>query len=392
MAYLGNNLQVAFDSYKIIDDISASFNGSTTSFPLRVNGVTPVPAPINLQQCLIILGGVPQKPDSSGVDGFRLTGGNLVFSSAPAAGLKFWGVILAGADYVTAGTAYPNGSVTNPSITFSSNTNTGIYLSSSNVLGFAAGGENVATLSSSSLRLSARLLVGHTAGIDLGTAARLLQVYSTGSSAGFNTARFSADASGSNIALGKSRGTTVGSFTAVADSDTLGQITAYGTDGTAFNQAAQIAVEVDGTYTTGVPGRIMFSTKTADSSLTERFRIDSTGAQSSVIPGGSTLYPSFDCRAWVNFNGTGTVAIRASGNVSSITDNGTGDYTVNFTTAMADANYSLQATCRTSGSNAGFANIERNVALATSSARVISGNISSPYRLDAEEFCVAVFR
>ena len=44
-------------------------------------------------------------------------------------------------------------------------------------------------------------------------------------------------------------------------------------------------------------------------------------------------------KAWVNFNGTGTVAIRASFNVSSITDNGTGDYTVNFTTALADANY-----------------------------------------------------
>jgi hypothetical protein len=46
-------------------------------------------------------------------------------------------------------------------------------------------------------------------------------------------------------------------------------------------------------------------------------------------------------KAWVNFNGTGTVAIRASFNVSSITDNGTGDYTVNFTTAMVDANYSV---------------------------------------------------
>ena len=44
-------------------------------------------------------------------------------------------------------------------------------------------------------------------------------------------------------------------------------------------------------------------------------------------------------KAWVNFNGTGTVAVRASGNVSSITDNGTGDYTVNFTNAMPDANY-----------------------------------------------------
>ena len=50
---------------------------------------------------------------------------------------------------------------------------------------------------------------------------------------------------------------------------------------------------------------------------------------------------NFKCRAWVNFNGTGTVAIRASGNVSSITDNGTGDYTVNFTTAMPDADYAV---------------------------------------------------
>jgi hypothetical protein len=49
--------------------------------------------------------------------------------------------------------------------------------------------------------------------------------------------------------------------------------------------------------------------------------------------------PIYACRAWVNFNGTGTVAIRASGNVSSITDNGTGRYTINFTTAMPDANY-----------------------------------------------------
>ena len=51
--------------------------------------------------------------------------------------------------------------------------------------------------------------------------------------------------------------------------------------------------------------------------------------------------PMYACRAWVNFNGTGTVAIRASGNVSSITDNGTGDYTVNFITPMENANYAI---------------------------------------------------
>jgi hypothetical protein len=58
---------------------------------------------------------------------------------------------------------------------------------------------------------------------------------------------------------------------------------------------------------------------------------DGTDASWAAIP--------TEVKAWVNFNGTGTVAIRASYNVSSITDNGTGNYTVNFTTAMADANY-----------------------------------------------------
>ena len=59
-------------------------------------------------------------------------------------------------------------------------------------------------------------------------------------------------------------------------------------------------------------------------------------AQLATVVGTAPLYM---CRAWVNFNGYGTVAIRGSGNVSSITDNGTGNYTVNFTTAMSDANY-----------------------------------------------------
>ena len=54
--------------------------------------------------------------------------------------------------------------------------------------------------------------------------------------------------------------------------------------------------------------------------------------------GGSA--PVYACRAWVNFNGAGTVTIGGSGNVSSITDNGTGDYTVNFTNTFSNANYS----------------------------------------------------
>ena len=74
-------------------------------------------------------------------------------------------------------------------------------------------------------------------------------------------------------------------------------------------------------------------------------------------------------KAWVNFNGTGTVAIRASFNVSSITDNGTGNYTVNFTTAMVDANY---AVCATSGNSGTFLPLNGND---------VNANTSSSYRI-----------
>ena len=67
-------------------------------------------------------------------------------------------------------------------------------------------------------------------------------------------------------------------------------------------------------------------------------------AGASLALNASGLAPMFACRAWVNFNGTGTVAIRGSGNVSSITDSGVGFYTVNFTTAMLDVNYSVTGT------------------------------------------------
>ena len=56
--------------------------------------------------------------------------------------------------------------------------------------------------------------------------------------------------------------------------------------------------------------------------------------------GYGSVATAYGCRAWVNFNGTGTLAVRASANVSSVTDNSVGNYIVNFTNAMPDANYS----------------------------------------------------
>lgn len=91
-------------------------------------------------------------------------------------------------------------------------------------------------------------------------------------------------------------------------------------------------------------------------------------------------------KAWVNFNGTGTVAIRASYNVSSITDNGTGDYTVNFTTAMPDANYGFAI----SGGRGNSASFGVNIAPTTSSLRVELAR-SNVY-LDDPYISVSIFR
>jgi hypothetical protein len=95
------------------------------------------------------------------------------------------------------------------------------------------------------------------------------------------------------------------------------------------------------------------------------------------------------CRAWVNFNGTGTVAIRASFNVSSITDGGTGVYTVNFTTAMSDANYSAIAY----GSNAGVTNgyCQLN-GQSTTGFGVVTLNQVGPAVVDWPTVNAAVFR
>jgi len=73
--------------------------------------------------------------------------------------------------------------------------------------------------------------------------------------------------------------------------------------------------------------------------------------------GYGSVATAYGCRAWVNLDGTGTVAIRDSGNVSSITDNGTGNYTVNFTTAMVDANYSFSVAASSPAVTFGFATL-----------------------------------
>lgn len=98
--------------------------------------------------------------------------------------------------------------------------------------------------------------------------------------------------------------------------------------------------------------------------------------------------PIYACRAWVNFNGTGTVAIRASGNVSSITDNGVGDYTVNFTTAMPDVNYCVSLATK----GTGIAEEHVSPIHTTSQLNVACFNTSTGALADSDTVSVSILR
>ena len=100
-------------------------------------------------------------------------------------------------------------------------------------------------------------------------------------------------------------------------------------------------------------------------------------------------------RAWVNFNGTGTVAIRAAYNVTSITDNGTGNYTVNMTTAMPDVNYAVTTAgggLSTVRALLTLGNATQNAARTTSSFVVYGYNESDLADADLPQANVAIFR
>lgn len=145
-------------------------------------------------------------------------------------------------------------------------------------------------------------------------------------------------------------------------------------------------ITIDGNGT--ITGAATLATTVASPTLTTP---NINSAQFATVSGTAPIYP---CRAWVNFNGTGTVAIRASGNVTSITDNGTGDYTVNFTTAMPDANYSAVAAATDTGNPVTALNAVAIVGTKTTSSiravlRTVSG--AATY-FDANTYDVAIFR
>ena len=148
-----------------------------------------------------------------------------------------------------------------------------------------------------------------------------------------------------------------------------------------------MAVTIDGT--TGV-------SLVQDDTITDaKLALDANASEIKDALNATGSAPIYACRAWVNFNGTGTVAIRGSGNVSSITDNNTGDYTVNFTTAMPDVNYSAVAsTGRDSGggANLGASFNYAGTAPTTSAIRMNTRVRNTGSNSNSDHVFVAVFR
>jgi len=206
-----------------------------------------------------------------------------------------------------------------------------------------------------------------------------------------NTNKFNVTASSGNTAIAGTLG--------VSGNTTIDGVTYLDDDTTANTPVLSFT----GDTNTGI-GRSAADTLDFITNGNSRFRIESTGQIKAVYESqvgtdyNTQLDNGYLCRAWVNFNGTGTVAIRSSGNVSSITDNGTGDYTVNFTTAMPDANYAIISNQQFDVSAAAsptFVGLRASLGTptlkSTSQYRIVTTNFNGT-NTDAEQISTVVFR
>jgi len=145
--------------------------------------------------------------------------------------------------------------------------------------------------------------------------------------------------------------------------------------------------------TSDTSGEIQFQSGGVTKAGVNATGLTGDGSQLTGLPAASSLTtasgsaPSYSARAWVSFNGQGTVAIRASGNVSSITDNGVGQYTLNFTTAMPDANYCVNVSAGPSVYSQGME--MEIISISTTNTSILGwGNGTE----DPAFVCVSIFR
>jgi hypothetical protein len=140
-------------------------------------------------------------------------------------------------------------------------------------------------------------------------------------------------------------------------------------------------------------GTVVADTLQADSTSTLVLKNGVANTPPTIQDSAGTQIGTF-CRAWVNFNGTtntgGFCTIRASFNVTSVADNGTGDYTVNFTTAMPDANYCANVSAGLAGNTRNLSGLYGYSTQTASAVRVSGLEITG--RIDVDLMCVAIFR
>ena len=266
-----------------------------------------------------------------------------------------------GAPTLTNGAVLPAGSAAAPAISPTGDTNTGIFFPAADTIAFAEGGAEAMRIDSSG-----------NVGVGVTSTGAKFDVSATGQT----TARF--------IGTG-------GTYVGIANQTTYSSASVY--SGVYYdlrnelgNTVANFLGDVNADGSSGWVWTTQPSGARTDRRV-DAMRVTGTGLLQFNSGYGSAA-TAYGCRAWVNFNGTGTVAIRASGNVSSITDNGTGDYTVNFTTAMPDADYSVTGMVGITA----LVRLARYNSLTTSQIQNITVVNTSNSATDAAAVTIAVFR
>jgi hypothetical protein len=195
------------------------------------------------------------------------------------------------------------------------------------------------------------------------------------------TTRYSNDTQAPSFAARKTRGS-LSSPTAISSGDSAGNVVFQSYGGTNYRTIAQVSGGVE-TYTAddNIAGALFFYTRPAGAgaAATEQARITSTG-EFRFNSGYGSVATAYGCRAWANFNGllTGTNAPRAGGNVTSVTRSSAGIYTVNFTVAFPDTNYTMIATSGSLSPTSGFSIAMGTNTFTTSTAQVyVTNNVAA---------------
>ena len=226
----------------------------------------------------------------------------------------------------------------------------------------------------------------------LGTPSALVGTNITGTATAFTASNVTTNANLTGAVTSVGNASSLGSFTSAQLATALTDETGSGAN--VFATSPTLVTPILGTPTSGTLTNCTFPTlnqNTTGSAATVTG--NATGSTFGFNSGYGSVATAYGCRAWVNFNGTGTVAIRDSGNVLSITDNGVGLYTVNFTTAMPDANYAVNVSGRrsTAGNNTCIGGIPLAGTYSTTAVQVQTTGTSDA-RLDADIACVSIFR